>query len=229
MPRKKVTDTIQTKVVLRSRRRCALCAGLSFDYGQKNGQIAHIDRNPQNNDEGNLCFLCIDHHDEYDSTRRQSKGLTPAELTVYRDQLHERIEAGLPASKKRLSEWMPEKDLVSELSALANSQSNAKILFFDIRHRRFAERIAQLFELSGWRVNFNETAQGNYNPHYYEGIEIKGDYAAEVEEIVEILSNSGLRRVRARNQPVQVPVSNPKHLNAKNKVWITIGYEPNDA
>jgi hypothetical protein len=59
------------------------------------GQIAHIDRNRANHDPGNLAYLCIPHHDAYDSTTSQSKGLTPDELRYAKKALieHERRES----------------------------------------------------------------------------------------------------------------------------------------
>lgn len=58
----------------------------------KKGQIAHLDGNPSNNCLDNLAFLCLDHHDEYDTKTSQSKGLTPQELRSYRKELHEHVE-----------------------------------------------------------------------------------------------------------------------------------------
>jgi hypothetical protein len=54
---------------------------------EKQGQIAHIDRNPENNDPNNLAFLCLEHHDRYDSKPSQSKGLTHEEVRRYREEL----------------------------------------------------------------------------------------------------------------------------------------------
>jgi hypothetical protein len=76
-----------TAVLLRSRRRCCVCHGLNDDLTIKQGQIAHLDHNPSNNDEDNLVFLCLDHHDQYDSRTSQSKGLTEAEVRHFRMQL----------------------------------------------------------------------------------------------------------------------------------------------
>jgi hypothetical protein len=58
----------------------------------KSGQIAHLDRNNQNASEDNLCFLCLEHHDEYDSSTSQRKGLTQNEVRSYRQELHEAID-----------------------------------------------------------------------------------------------------------------------------------------
>jgi hypothetical protein len=58
---------------------------------RKKGQVAHLDRNPGNNTFDNLAFLCLDHHDEYDSTTSQTKGLQLKEVKVYRQGLYEAV------------------------------------------------------------------------------------------------------------------------------------------
>ena len=73
----------ETAVLLLSRRRCAFCFGLDNEVTRKDGQLAHINRKPNDNRQENLAFLCLPHHDEYDTTRSQSKGLTPGELRKY--------------------------------------------------------------------------------------------------------------------------------------------------
>jgi hypothetical protein len=85
--RSRIPRQIETEVLTSSRRRCCLCWGLLGDYGQKKGQIAHLDHNPANNDIDNLAFLCLDHHDKYDSSTRQSKNYTIQEVKSYRQQL----------------------------------------------------------------------------------------------------------------------------------------------
>ncbi len=87
MSRKKVTPQMQADVLLKSRRRCCICFGLNRDTSIKQGQIAHLDHNPNNNKEDNLAFLCFDHHDQYDSKTRQSKNLTKFEVLYFKDEL----------------------------------------------------------------------------------------------------------------------------------------------
>ncbi|HEY0556820.1 MAG TPA: hypothetical protein VGG20_21365 [Thermoanaerobaculia bacterium] len=87
--RKKVGLAAEADVLLRSRRRCAICFGLNRDAGIKAGQIAHLDQDPSNNDPDNLAFLCFDHHDAYDSKTRQSKNFTESEVKLYRTELGE--------------------------------------------------------------------------------------------------------------------------------------------
>lgn len=76
-------------VLVKSRRRCCLCVALRNDFTEKRGQIAHLDRDPSNNDLDNLAFLCLEHHDQYDSRPSQSKGLTMDEVKRYRAALTE--------------------------------------------------------------------------------------------------------------------------------------------
>jgi hypothetical protein len=63
------------------------------DTTVKAGQLAHLDRDPNNNAADNLCFLCLPHHDEYDSRTSQSKGLSGKEVELYRDRLHQALPA----------------------------------------------------------------------------------------------------------------------------------------
>jgi hypothetical protein len=67
---------------------------LDNDWRQKEGQIAHLDRDPSNFAEDNLAFLCLPHHDDYDTKRRQTKNLTIPEAKTGRDRLYAFIEAG---------------------------------------------------------------------------------------------------------------------------------------
>ncbi len=87
MSRLKIPQQTETKLLLNSRRRCCICFGLERDTRIKQGQIAHIDKNPNNNQIENLSFLCLDHHDAFDSRTSQSKGLTKAEVIEFRNEL----------------------------------------------------------------------------------------------------------------------------------------------
>ena len=91
--RPKVPKSVETKVLTQSLRRCCLCFGLNEDAAIKNGQIAHVDQDRTNNAIGNLAWLCLPHHDEYDSRPSQSKGITAEELQARRDELYRAIEA----------------------------------------------------------------------------------------------------------------------------------------
>ncbi len=88
MQRKKANSEVEAKVLIESRRRCAFCFGLHGDLAEKKGQIAHVDHDCSKSEIDDLAWLCLEHHDAYDSKSSQSKGLTPAELRIYRDDLY---------------------------------------------------------------------------------------------------------------------------------------------
>lgn len=91
MARKVITDAAQEEVLTRSARRCALCFGFDGSLERVRGQLAHVDGDPSNSASDNLAYLCLLHHDEYDSRTSQSKGITERELRNYRNRLYEAI------------------------------------------------------------------------------------------------------------------------------------------
>ncbi len=91
--RKKVPSDVELAVLTKSRRRCCVCFGLDHDSAEKRGQLAHLDGNPANNKEDNLAFLCLKHHDCYDSTTSQSKGVTINEVKWYREILYQFLDS----------------------------------------------------------------------------------------------------------------------------------------
>ncbi len=90
--RKPIPQDIQDNILTSSARRCCLCFGINSDFNEKNGQIAHIDQDPANPDFENLAFLCLDHHDQYDGKRKQSKNITAGEVKRYRNMLYQAVE-----------------------------------------------------------------------------------------------------------------------------------------
>lgn len=90
--RKRVSNSAETDILVSSGRRCCLCFGLHNDLDVKAGQIAHLDRDPCNNNPDNLAYLCLPHHDWYDSHHSQSKGATRSEAIKYRARLYALIE-----------------------------------------------------------------------------------------------------------------------------------------
>ncbi|GEQ77571.1 hypothetical protein CTTA_4576 [Comamonas testosteroni] len=65
--------------------------GLHNDQGEKKGQIAHLDRCNQNSDIDNLMFMCLLHHNEYDSIQSQAVGFTIGEAKEYRARVEELV------------------------------------------------------------------------------------------------------------------------------------------
>lgn len=97
MARKRIPRAVQHAVLIKCRRRCALCFYFETDTRTKDGQIAHVDRNPENNAEENLVFLCLEHHDKYDTKPSQSKSFQPEEVRTAKDELENAVKKDLPA------------------------------------------------------------------------------------------------------------------------------------
>lgn len=89
--RKQPTDVVQAELLTKCRRRCCMCYSLDRDNRQKKGQVAHIDRDSSNSSIENLAYLCLDHHNDYDSKMSQSKNYTPHELLSYKAELENYI------------------------------------------------------------------------------------------------------------------------------------------
>jgi hypothetical protein len=89
--RRSFSREVETAVLIESRRRCALCFGFDGDLAKKRGQLAHVDRDSSNASKGNAAFLCMPHHDEYDSVPRLTKRITPDELKSHRNALYETL------------------------------------------------------------------------------------------------------------------------------------------
>ena len=87
MPRKPFPDSVEISVLTKCKRRCALCFGINNDDTEKRGQLVHVDRDGENIDEDNAAFLCLPHHELYDSTSRQARGYMPGELKRHQETL----------------------------------------------------------------------------------------------------------------------------------------------
>ncbi len=89
--RKAPSSAVELEVLLASRRRCCLCFGLHKDLGVKQGQLAHVNRDPSDSSADNLAFMCLEHHDWFDTRPSQSKRATPEEAKAYRQQLYDEL------------------------------------------------------------------------------------------------------------------------------------------
>ena len=99
--RRKASRDTEAAVLTRSRRRCCICFGLHRDVEVKTGQIAHLDSDRSNNTADNLAFLCLVHHDQYDSRTSQSNNLTIEEVKAYRTELYDQVLPVIEAEKVR--------------------------------------------------------------------------------------------------------------------------------
>jgi hypothetical protein len=92
--RKPISPEVAAQVLLASRRRCCICYGLHRDLKVKQGQLAHLNRDPSDSSADNLAFMCLEHHDWFDSKTSQSKGPTVEEARHYRDRLYNEFRRG---------------------------------------------------------------------------------------------------------------------------------------
>lgn len=99
-PRKKIPKAVEAELLLSCRRRCCLCYYLNENVKTTlNGQIAHIDHDPSNNDLNNLAYLCLEHHEQYDSRTSQTKKITASELHKAKNKLSDYIDRCLSSDK----------------------------------------------------------------------------------------------------------------------------------
>lgn len=89
--RSPVSSEVERDIVIQSKRRCCLCFGLHGDDNEKQGQLAHIDRDFSNSEESNLAYLCLEHHNEYDSIPSQTRRFKSDELRYYKTRLYKHL------------------------------------------------------------------------------------------------------------------------------------------
>jgi hypothetical protein len=110
----------------------------------RKGQIAHLNRDPTDSRFENLVFLCLEHHDEYDSRTSQSKGLLLEEIREYRDRLYEKNrDSTLIAKHASMSS-------VAELKPLPNISQYQEL------EDRFSEKLC--FVSKPWRFPLWQSA-----------------------------------------------------------------------
>jgi hypothetical protein len=104
----------------------------------------HINRKSHDSRFENLAWLCIDHHDEYDGSTSQSKGITPGELREYRDRLYRELN-----SKSSILN-----NSVDPISSDGNSDDEPTV--YEKVRERFGDELD--FTLEPWRYALWQTA-----------------------------------------------------------------------
>jgi hypothetical protein len=123
--RNKIPRNIETRVLVSCRRQCCLCAFLNGDDSVRKGQIAHLNQNPKDFRFENLVWLCFDHHDEYDGTTSQSRGLTIREVKTYRDKLYSKYINDISAENHKATDAKSNlEEVESEYAAVRKVRSN---------------------------------------------------------------------------------------------------------
>ena len=127
-------------------------------YFNNVGQIAHLNRKSNDNREENLVFLCLEHHDVFDSRTRQSKGLTVSEVRQYRDRLYEFFEAttrSAPEASSALSDRATDSRKVS-IESLSFAEKDVVDVVLRNERSRTAYVKSVTFKVKGlWRVTPN--------------------------------------------------------------------------
>lgn len=137
--RKPLLKSVETDVLLASRRRCSLCVFLEHRDTPRKGQIAHLNGNASDRRFENLVYLCLEHHDEYDSRSSQSKGYTADELRSYRDKLYMQID---PQGK-----WITQTDI--QVLEQVKSSSSEPTSDYEIVRKNFPDELK--FTTNPWR------------------------------------------------------------------------------
>ncbi|HYW07162.1 MAG TPA: hypothetical protein VE913_09415, partial [Longimicrobium sp.] len=143
----KIAPELIADVLTSSRRRCCLCFGLRSDEAEKRGQIAHLDHDASNNAPDNLAYLCLEHHDQYDTRPSQSKGLTVNEVKRYRTELLAFLDRSMPPS---------DSEIVSALVASLDRPAFRTRFQQESSLQGFRQAIAETIET----INTGRTPQG---------------------------------------------------------------------
>lgn len=196
MTRIKIPHQTETKVLLNTRRRCCICFGLERDNRIKQGQIAHLDRNSSNNNIDNLVFLCLPHHDNYDTRTSQSKGLTKNEVKEFRSELEEYIDVNWnkPFNKEEnikvdifTGSYHRGNEFESselEVSYLGGNLVHVKGDAFWGKNREYGPNIGQLDFVSEIQVNRIKFTDKIMDEEYSLELEFKGNELIANEEYV---------------------------------------------
>lgn len=154
MSRKNTPKASETEVLILSRRRCAICYGISREYDQKSGQIAHLDKDNTNSAIDNLCFLCFHHHDEYDSKSSQRKNFTIHEVKKFREELYRKndsvfSESGYLGHKEQK---LDSSSFEGDFSRINNGKNDAEISLMRISTKNGVSRY-MLMGIAFARIN----------------------------------------------------------------------------
>jgi hypothetical protein len=98
--RRSLSPDDEAKVLEKCRRRCCVCFVLENNDSQRDGQLSHLDHDNSNGDPDNFVFLCLRHHNIYDSKMSQAKNMTEREVRLYQAKLHQAVEHGDVPSKQ---------------------------------------------------------------------------------------------------------------------------------
>ena len=174
--RKRPTDFTEFRVSESSARRCCLCFGVNHDYAEKRGQVAHLDHDPSNSSYENLAWMCLSHHDEYDSKSSQTKKYSEYEAKKYRqvlyDEVHRRREvaaAGETEEKARLKRQFIEDNVaLFFFAAVALYEPQLRgVLLNEIKDPDFRAQVESAWTFLSEPVPDSDAAPGPYKIGYH--------------------------------------------------------------
>ncbi|WP_139891386.1 hypothetical protein [Bacillus sp. D386] len=165
--RKKVSDEIENELFFKSKRRCCICYWLDNDLEEKQGQIAHLDKNKNNNNIDNLAFLCLPHHDKYDTRTSQSKNYTKSEVKKYRELLYEYWEVQSKViNKENYQTYLQDTiNLKNENQIINNDTIIFKVSDLDIAEPQYV--MLELWNEGKYEVIINKIIMENRIPFHY--------------------------------------------------------------
>lgn len=235
--RKRVKAAECVDILYECRRICCLCYGLEGDGSEKEGQIAHLDRSPDNDSPENLAYLCLPHHNKYDSIPRQTKRLTEGEVRRYKALLLVAIESGAlpqtaknpkPKSGKKLKKKM-EEFVRSRISTL---QERAPCLAIHVLPKVSFEPefLLDLFQVSLLRPTetLSHWIYPLYPPHYGRPVcrPNADGYRIEIEAegatgSLQIFHNGSLEYVDDGKHWLESPANLHRLMDAFTNMWNT--------
>jgi hypothetical protein len=131
--RHKVPSRTETEIMWRSDRLCAIC-----HLPGKAVQIHHINGDPNDNREENLCLLCLEHHNEASSASHIAKGLSPPLVRKYKEDWERSVRIRRLSAKGKKPRFTIKRELmlleitriISTIASLkANEQKEVSRLF----------------------------------------------------------------------------------------------------
>jgi hypothetical protein len=163
--RRPIPQHVTANLMKECRRRCCVCAILDADFSQKHLQVAHLDHDPSNNHADNLAALCLQHHDEYDTKRSQSKGFSKTEVSLY---------------KRELALIWQKKDQTIAISLGISDQKT-----FDHVNAKLLGEVLEVFDTELANLEQRRTSNGQRLLHLGKtAVDVYGDFTTGVEAMV---------------------------------------------
>ena len=167
-----------------------MCFGLNGDIEVKEGQIAHLDHDPSNNNLENLAWLCLLHHDQYDAIRRQTKGIKLLEVKMYQTKLY------------------------SQLSILLSQNTVGKSKSFD------KTRSDEILELLDRYSSANETTITEITTEIMARIDLIHQFTLLDEDMTKLFKSCGINAGCGDAHEVVLEILIEQKLNFPDALWV---------